>query len=172
MFLLRNCTVVLEGLLEHLLETESLDPVNDALIFFQKEARSRGGNNSSKKSAESHRSEKRGHQESFDRDKMMKKIAPLLEQLNHRILGKYLSFIEAIDGQLPTLHDSIDEEGEDETDDDEDEIKGKVNKKEYDDFNFPPAVTQTEMNEIMAREFALLVDDRNKFLNRSHSIRE
>ena len=50
---------------------------------------------------------------------MMKKIAPLLEQLNHRILGKYLSFIEAIDGQLPTLHDSIDEEGEDETDDDE-----------------------------------------------------
>ena len=102
----------------------------------------------------------------------MKKIAPLLEQLNHRILGKYLSFIEAIDGQLPTLHDSIDEEGEDETDDDEYEIKGKVNKKEYDDFNFPPAVTQTEMNEIMAREFALLVDDRNKFLNRSHSIRE
>ena len=172
MFLLRNCAVVLEALLEYLLETESLDPANDALLFFQKEASSRGGNNSSKKAAENRRSEKRGHQESFDREKMMKKIAPLLEQLNHRILGKYLSFIDAIDGQLPTLHDSIDEEGEDETDDDEFAIKGKVNKKVYNDFNFPPVVTQTEMNKIMAREFALLVDDRNKFLNKSHSIME
>lgn len=186
--LLRKTSSVIEALMEHLLVEESMDPVNDAMLFLKKQSASSAQRVGSASGAaplspppRSSSSPTSSRGERFDPRVMASTLSPILEQLHQRILSDQLPFLRANDGpsliapllELSLVNGTLMEDDEEEDEDEESlENGGTAPRRQPQRQSQSSADLRNEesIEEIIAREFAHIVEDRKAFQNRSFGI--